>query len=166
MKRIFAIAILSLSIAACNNDPQDLAEKKAEEFSKQAESEAAAADAQLNQSIDNANASAVHATQAELNKAMGAVDVPELKGVAKTQVEKLGKDALDFVNSNDYNNAQKYADRINEDLKKVNDLEAKGRITKEDADKIRDYGKRLAESVQLNINVILITPAEESVEAN
>ncbi len=161
MKLLYILGLAGLFLFSCQQDPQKKAAKNAEHYSNLAESEAAAADAELKQSQDNANSAVIHATQAEMNKALEQVPTPEFENtVASENAKKIANHGIDYVNANDHNQAEKYAKLIDKDIEKINELEEKGRISKEDADKIRNYASDLAKSISLNITVVEITPVE------
>ncbi len=161
MKIIYTLSLAALVLYSCQGDPQKKAEKNAEHYSDVAHSEAAAAQSELEQSQENANSAVIHATQAEMNKALSEVEVPVLESNRAEEIaKKIANDGIDYVNANDYKQASKYSKRFNESLEKLNTLESKGTINKSDADKVRNYVLNLAKAISIEVDVVEISPAQ------
>lgn len=158
MKHLLTILFAALVLVSCQQDPQEHADRKAQELNELAQSEAGAADAQLEQSMDNANSAVAHATQAEMNEAIKQIDVPQFENNrANELVKKLGNDGIEYINANDYKQAEKYGKRIEDDIAKLNKLEEDGKISIEDASRIRQYGQDVADAVSIKVNIIVLT---------
>ncbi len=157
MKQLLTFLLAVAVFASCQQDPQEHADKKADELNELAQSEAGAADAQLEQARENANSAVAHATQAEMNEAIKKIDVPEFENNrANELVKKLGNHGIEFINANDFNQADKYRKLIEGDLKQLNKLEENGKISIEDAQRIRQYGQDVADAVSIKVQIIAV----------
>ncbi len=160
MKILYTLCLAGLVLVSCQGDPQEKAEKNAEHYTDVAHSEAAAAQSELEQSQENANSAIIHATQAEMNKALAEVDMPELESnQAKEIAKKIANEGIEYVNANDYNQANKYGKRFNESVERLNELESKGKISSSDAEKVRNYIRELASAISIEVTVVQVEPA-------
>ncbi len=161
MKLVYTLSIAGILLFSCQQDPQKNAENKADRYSDLAQSEAAAAQSDLEQAQDNANSAVIHATQAEMNEALSKVEVPQFDSkIAEEEAKKLANHGIEYVNANDHKQADKYSEKMDKDIQRVNSLQEKGTISESDGDKIRNYAQSLAAAIQLNITVVEFVPTE------
>ncbi len=161
MKILYAILLSAIIMTSCEQDPQKKAAEKEEHYSEVAQAEAAQAQSELESSRENANSAVIHATQAEMNKALKEVPLPDVEGNRAEQLYKqIANDGIEYVNSNDWSQAKKYGDRFNKHLKELTKLEEKGTISKDDALKIRTYINNLAKAISIEVTVVEIEPVE------
>ncbi len=159
MKVLYTLILAALIMVSCQEDPQKKAQKNAEHYAEVAQSEAAAAQSELEQSRENANSAVIHASKAQMNDALKQVEMPELESnQAREIAKKIANEGIDYVNADDYKQANKYSNKFNESLDRLDKLEEKGTITKVDADKVRGYITDLAKAISIEVRVVEITP--------
>lgn len=150
---LFLCTLLSLFvIISCQRDPQKHAADIAEKEETKADMNADMAESQFDKGAEHVEKAVEHATMEELNSAMAAVPVPTLSNVTANElVKKIGNQAVEYVNSNNFKEAGKYADKINASLNEVTEKTKKGSITADDDKQIREYASSLASAVGLQL---------------
>ena len=138
---------------SCQKNPQEHAEKIAEQEGQKADKQADKAETDIDKGMEHAEKAVEHATKEEMNKALAAVPVPAFKDrvIPTEMAKKIGNHAIEFANSNDFSNAGKYADKIKADLEEVNKEVANGKFTEEEGKQITEYAQKLAKAVGLTL---------------
>ncbi len=159
MKRLFLFILVGGFLFACQQNPQKHAQDKADDLSKKAEKEAQKASELIEEGLDKAHASGIHATQAEMNEAINSVVVPsfEKNMTANELVKEIGNNAVEYVSSQSEKRADDFATKIKRNLAKIDQLEADGKITADQAASIRDYATSLADKLTVDVEVVVET---------
>lgn len=152
--------LLSLFVAAglfmafsCKQDPQKHAEAEAQKEQREADKHADQVDEHMESTADHANQALEHQTREQLNSAIAGVPVPKLtEGTgANDLVKDIGNHAVEFINSENYQQAGKFIDQMQSDLAKLQKKESNGSISAEDAQQIKDYANALANSIGVTL---------------
>ncbi|MFV0566409.1 MAG: hypothetical protein ACK5NB_11325 [Flavobacteriaceae bacterium] len=148
-KTLPIMMLLSLSfVLSCKENPQKRAEQKAQTEYQKAEKHANSAEEHFEKSTNEAAQALEHAAMEERNAAIASVVVPEFNNLeANTLVKKIGNHAIGFTNAKTTKEADKFSNKINEDLTRLSSKIEKGRISKADGTQIKTYAIRLAAAV-------------------
>ncbi len=147
------VAFLALAVLfSCEKSPSKEAQKIADKETKMAEQEEAKSEQNLSKGVDHAEKAVEHRTKAQLMEAMAAVPEPTFENnTASEMAKKVGNDAREFVNSENYQEGGKYADKINEDINEILKKVEKGSISEDEASQIETYARDLAKAVGLTL---------------
>ncbi len=153
VKTLIPIAFMGLAIMfSCQGNPSKKAENVANKEARQAESEANKAQDHLDKSVEHANKAVDHATMEELNAAVANVEVPKFDDIdANEAVKKIGNLAVDFINSDNNQEAGKYADKINEQVASIMKKVENGSISQEDGQMIQQYAQNVASALGITL---------------
>ena len=153
--KLFSIVLAAgmTMLFSCQKNPQEKAEKIAEQEGQEAVQQVEKAESNIDKGMEHVDKAAVHATKEEMKKAIAAVPVPTFKDriIPTEMAKKIGNHAIEFANSNDFSNAGKYADKIKADLEEVNKNVASGKFTQEEGKQIVEYAQNLAKAIGLTL---------------
>ena len=154
MKKLIYLlsASLILALGSCGQTPAENAQKQADKAAKEAEKHAEkAVDEATDAKIDAAYA-IVNTIVANADELMAQVPMPELSSSdAKKYANKIGNHIVDYINAKDDSKADSYAQKVSDDLTKVDELTTKGKISPADALSIKEYGAELLLAVGLSL---------------
>jgi competence protein ComGC len=156
MKKIPFIlgASILLAISSCK-DPSANAESKGNAAADAADEQATVAIEQQEAADINATNAVVNAVIANADELMSKVPMPTLSSMdAKIYEKKIGNHVVDFVNAKDESQASKYMTKVQDELAKVDDLTAKGKISAADSKAIKDYATSLMNAAGLTVTVV------------
>ncbi|MBX7110119.1 MAG: hypothetical protein K1X61_15825 [Chitinophagales bacterium] len=152
VKFILSAGIM-LAIWSCSS-PSDNAAKKADEAVATAEDQATVAAEQRAAADANAVNAVANVVVANADELMSKVPMPTFAGKeAELYAKAIGNHIVDFVNAKDATQASVYAAKVKDELTKVDELTAKGKISAADSKSIKDYATALMKAAG-------ITPAQ------
>jgi hypothetical protein len=135
---------LILGFSACSSSPAENAQKKADEAANAAQEEAYEAVELEEAAEEEATNAVVDAVVADANELMAQVPMPELASSdAKKYANKIGNHVVEYVNAKDESTADSYATKVSNELAKVDELTAKGKISPADSQSIKEYAADL-----------------------
>ena len=154
MKKVIYVlcAGLILALSSCNSSPSEKAQKKADKAASAAHNEAVTAvEEEVTAEVDAANA-IIDAEIATADELMAQVPMPELSSAdAKKYAKLIGNHVVDYINSKDASKAASYSEKVSDELVKVDELTAKGKISVEDSESIKVYAASLLIAADLSV---------------
>ncbi len=154
MKKVIYVlcAGLIFALSSCSSSPSENAQKKADKAASKAHDEAATAVEQEAAAEVNAENAVVNAVVATADELMAQVPMPELSSAdAKKYAKTIGNHIVDYINAKDASKAESYAEKVSDELAKVDELTVKGKISAADSKSIKEYAASLLVAAGISV---------------